>query len=91
MKNVISVLCVTLLVAACFAACDFEITIPTPEDRERGRMEQRMSSIRFFKEPESGLCFAYLWVGGADGQGDGGPALSEVPCDKVQNTSKFVK
>lgn len=87
MKNVISILCITLLVAA----CDFEITIPTPEDRERDKMGQRASSIRFFKEPESGLCFAYLWVGGSDGQGDGGPALSEIPCDKVQNTSKFVK
>lgn len=87
MKNVISILCVTLLVAA----CDFEITLPTREDRERERMELRASSIRFFKEPESGLCFAYLWVGGVDSQGNGGPALSEVPCDKVQRTSKFVK
>ena len=87
MKNVISILCVTLLVAA----CDFEITLPTPEDRERERMELRASTIRFLKEPESGLCFAYLWVGGVDGQGNGGPALSEVPCDKVQRTSKFVK
>lgn len=87
MKNVISAMIVMLLVSA----CDFEITIPTPEDMERSKMAQRVNSIRFFKEPESGLCFAYLWVGGSDDQGDGGPALSEVPCDKVERTSKFVK
>ncbi len=71
-----------LLLSAC------NLSIPTEEDLARRKIEDRIESMQFFKEPQSGLCFAYFWQGYA---AEGGPALASVPCDKVEKTAKFVK
>jgi prepilin-type N-terminal cleavage/methylation domain-containing protein len=37
--------------------------------------------IRYIRDDRTGLCFAYIWEGGTHG----GPALTEVPCEKVNS------
>lgn len=44
----------------------------------------RPNDIVYFIDRRTDLCFAYMW----GGDYHGGPALSNVPCEKVQ---KFLK
>jgi hypothetical protein len=43
--------------------------------------EQAERGMVFIKHHQSGLCFAYVWQGGTYG----GPAIANVPCEKVEN------
>lgn len=57
-----------------------------PEAERRAAVfGERASAITFFREPRSGLCFAYIYE--TQGYGDtasGGPAMSNVPCEAVE-------
>lgn len=69
---------------------------PTPEERQAEERQRRQDErawgdrlsgeISYFREPRSGLCFAYLYVSDnryAD-NATGGPAMSAVECAKVE-------
>jgi len=43
--------------------------------------EEAAKGMVFIKHPQSGLCFAYVWQGSIYG----GPAIANVPCDKVEH------
>lgn len=38
-----------------------------------------ISNLVYIKDVRTGICFAYAW----EGQGNGGPALTSVQCDKI--------
>jgi hypothetical protein len=38
-----------------------------------------IASIRYLKDSRTNACFAYYW----GGEANGGPALSEVPCESI--------
>jgi len=45
-----------------------------------------VSEMIFIKEPRTNLCFVYLW----HGNGYGGPALTEIPCEAVPTDMLYV-
>jgi len=42
-----------------------------------------VKSLTYLRDPRSGLCFAYLFE--TRGTYQGGPALANVPCDRVEH------
>lgn len=46
--------------------------------------ESIIKNLNYSKDPRTGLCFGYAWVGNYHG----GPALTEVPCEKVEQLLK---
>jgi hypothetical protein len=40
-------------------------------------------SLTYLRDPRTGLCFAYIFATRGDHQG--GPALANVPCDRVES------
>ena len=40
-------------------------------------------SLTYIRDPRTGLCFAYIFETRGDHQG--GPALANVPCDRVEH------
>lgn len=52
-------------------------------DFAQKKQDRIIKEIRYIRDDRTGLCFAYYWGGSYHG----GPALTEVPCDRV---SKFL-
>lgn len=58
------------------------------EKEERMQLESltaTMESLNYWIDTSTGICYAKLWQGGANG----GPALSTVPCEKLTNPIPF--
>lgn len=67
-----------LIVLMVLFLCSCEVSNSTVMKQDAVQAAQGMV---FIKHHQSGLCFAYVWQGGMHG----GPALTNVPCEKVEN------
>lgn len=47
--------------------------------KNQDRLKKILKGKLYFKDPDTGKCFMYIW----DGGGGGGPALAPVPCESV--------
>lgn len=58
------------------------------EQQEKTRLEKitaNMESLNYWVDTSTGICYARLWSGMANG----GPALATVPCEKLSNPTPF--
>jgi hypothetical protein len=89
MKFVVGFLVLVILAGGLFVVNAVN-NFPTKEQRNALKVQREASvaqancdrvvaEIRYYKDPRTGFCFAYYW-GGA---GNGGPALSLVPEEKI--------
>lgn len=77
MKNIQCIAAITfiMILAGCAPAS------PESELNEKSaNAKQLVEDLVYVKDDKSGLCFAYAWNGG----GYGGPAFTQVPCEKVE-------
>ncbi len=75
MKRSVSLVMCALVFIGVASGC----TKNTPESLARDGKENHCKGnghVVFFQEPDTGLCFAYMW----SGDYYGGPAMSEVQC-----------
>lgn len=81
-KNILKVMCIVMLVGC--SPNDGKDQATRDEEKAVNEAQSLVNALKFVKHKESGLCFAYAW----GGVGNGGPALTEVPCDKVEKLIK---
>jgi hypothetical protein len=67
-----------VLATALFIGCDSGINNGDKSSAQNGEMQNMMF---YFKDKRVDICYAYLWRGGVYG----GPAMTAVPCEKVQH------
>lgn len=75
-----------VLLALFTLGCEEAETAEYAQAREAARVyglqvetDQIISSLRYIKDPRTGLCFASSWRGGVHG----GPGLAMVPCEAI--------
>ena len=75
MKRSVSLVMCTLVFIGVASGCTKNTPESLTKDAEKNRCEGG-GHVVFFQEPDTGLCFAYMW----SGDYYGGPAMSEVQC-----------
>ncbi|MFH1325842.1 MAG: hypothetical protein ABIH48_00025 [Candidatus Falkowbacteria bacterium] len=82
MKQIV-VICFALALLVATGCDKAEEVRAREESQQLERIQQNanevVGNIQYIKDSRTGLCFAYCWVGMANG----GPALATVPCDSV--------
>ena len=74
-----------IALCGCRDSTDFEEDHVIPQEFRVGDWEvgpREFGRFGYFKDPKTGLCFAYMWQS-KEGIRRGGPALAHVPCDKL--------
>ena len=75
--TLIELMCVILVIGVLASFLIYIVQVYTGDDGSK------MDDIRYMKDPETGLCFAYIERNPYTSHGN--LALTEIPCEKIEN------